>query len=467
MAIPVREEQEWARKYPVPNSDAVDVVLSLWNYPVARTDLTAEHRAALKKFLAGDYLKIGLTRTMDTLLFVTGHASDSGDGPANVALSRDRAQKVARFLISEGFPSAQIRVEWSGSSEPIDTGSSGYAAARNRRVELERFVPPVVEQLPPTDLDPVPRPEPQFKIPQGSGPSSLTIDIPIEFELPPIRTAEVLIGGKIGGVLKLKIDDKGGGWGGGLAIKDGKLTAKFEQKLTDDLKGKISFESPGNGKGAALKVGGEYKLFGTLDTHVGLQSKLPNFVYAEFSFEEARMPDVELGDVHVSMTFKPTLKIDVGPGPAMLARLGVTAGGAATVAAGALLGSALLVVGTAKAVDYAKQESLNLTRLLARRSGVAARVSYEILGLPAETPFAEIRMDWRRTLDGMGPPFDAGVASVNAMLKDPSVREQKRTEWARRYANGSQNFTEIQTRVFEAIGGYENGDEMQEPAARL
>ena len=370
MTIPVREELEWARKYPVPNSNAEDIVLSLWNYPVAKTDLMPEHRAALKKFLEGDFLHIKLAGTTDTILFVRGHASDSGEGQANEAFSRDRAQKVMRILVSEGFPSSQIRVEWAGAREPADTGSSGYAAARNRRVEVERFVPPVEEQLPPIGTDPPPRepdPEPGFRIPKGAAPSSLTIDIPLEFPLPPIKTSEVLIDGKIGGVLKLKVDDKGGGWGGGLAIKDGKLTPKFEKMILDDLKGKISFETKSPGKDAVLKVGGETRI-GAMDTTVGLQTKLPHFVYAEFSFEAFRLPDIELGDVHVTMTLKPVLKIDVGPGPAMLARLGITAGTAGAVVAGTVLGSALLIVGTAKAVDYAKEESIRYTKLLARRS---------------------------------------------------------------------------------------------------
>jgi hypothetical protein len=470
MAIPVREEQEWARRYPVPNAKEEDILLSLWNYPVAKTDLLPEHRASLKKFLSGDFLQVQLTRTTQSVLYVRGHASDSGEAPANIALSRDRAQKVMRFLVSEGIPASQIHVEWAGASEPADTGASGYAAARNRRVDVVRFVPPVPEDLPPIGTDPPPPapeppPEPGFKIPKGAQPSSLTIDIPLDIPLPPIRTAEVLIDGKIGGVLKLKVDDKGGGWGGGLAINNGKLTAKFETKIMDDLKAKINFEPKSAGKDAALKVGGEVKI-GTLDTTVGLQTKLPNFVYCEFAFEAFRLPDIELGDVHVSMTMKPTLKIDVGPGPALLARIGVGAGGAAGIVAGTVVFSALLIVGTAKTVEYAKEESIRYTKLLARRSGVAARVAYEIVGNQAEVRFREQQLQWTNTLDRMGPSFDEGVALVNAQLRKGD-REKLRNDWTAKYAAGSQDFGDIQERVFGAIGKYEKGDDAEDPTSRL
>lgn len=468
MAIPVREEQEWARRYPVPHSRVEDILLSLWNYPVAKTDLTPEHRAALKKFLQGDFLKAYLAGETDTLLFVRGHASDSGEAGANIALSRERAQKVARFLISEGFPASQVRAEWAGSSEPQETGASGYAAARNRRVDVVRVVPPVEEPLPPIGEDPpppAPKPEPGFRIPKAAQPSSLTIDLPVDFKLPPIETAELVFAGKIGGTLKVKVDDRGGGWGGGLAIADGKLTAKFEEKLLDGLKGKINFTPPSGKDGAVLKVGGETHV-GTMDVNVGLQTRLPHFVYTEFSFEYIRMPDMEFGDVRVSMVFKPTLKIEIGPGPAMLERIGVTAGGAGVIAAGTVIGTAVVIVGVAKVVDSAKQASLAHTRLIARRDGVAARVAFEIVGLAAEQGFRERRVEWMRTVDAMAPSFDAGVESVNALLRHGD-REKLRAEWTAKYASDSQDFREIQGRVLKAVGYQDKGDEGEDPAMRL
>jgi hypothetical protein len=123
----------------------------------------------------------------------------------------------------------------------------------------------------------------------------------------------------------------------------------------------------------------------------------------------------------------------------LLARLGLTAGGAGVVVAGTVVGSALLIVGTAKTVEYAKEGSIRYTRLLARGSGVAARVAYEIVGGAAEADFRQQRLEWTRTLDQMGPEFDAGVESVNVLLRKGD-REKRRTtgplgsQTARRYS---------------------------------
>jgi hypothetical protein len=470
MAIPVREEQEWAQRYPVPNADELqDLRLTLWNYPVAKTDLAPEPGGGGRKFLTGDFLELQLSRRTETQLLVYGHASDSGEASANDQYSHDRAQKVARFLISEGFPASQIRVEGHGSSEPEDSGASGYAAARNRRVEVRRFVPSKPEKPQPSILPEPPEQERDFRIPKSAQPSSVTIDIPLDIPLPPIKTPGIIIGGKIGGVLKLKVDDKGGGWGGGAAISNGKLTAKFESKITDDLKAKINFEPKSGGKEAVLKVGGEVKI-GQLDTTVGMQTKLPNFVYCEFSFEAFRLPDIELGDVHVTMTLKPTLKIDAGPGPALLARVGVSAGTAGAIAAGTVLFSALIIVACAKTVEYAKDEGVRTARLLARREGVAARIAWEVAAAAnagaGDVEFRDRRAEWARSLDGMGPAFDAGAELVNALLRK-GPRDQMVADWTAKYGSTSKQFGDVQKAVLDAIKPYEDGPEDEDPTTRL
>lgn len=447
----------------MPNSDTQDVVLTLWNYPVAKTDIAPQHRAALLKFLAGEFLQLKLSRRTETILYVTGHASDSGEASANETLSRDRAQKVVRFLVSEGFPSGQINPDSKGSSEPADTGTYGYAAARNRRVEVLRFVPPTPEQSPPIGTDPpppTPEPEPGFKIPKGALPSALTVELPLDIELPPLRYPEVTLGGKIGGVQKLKVVDKGGGWGGGLAIKDGKLTAKFEEKITEDLKAKISFEPKTGEKSAVLKVGGETKI-GKMDTNIGLQTKLPTFVYCEFSFEPFPLPDIELGDVHITMTLKPTFKIEIGPGPALLGAAAVT---------GTVLFSALLIAATAKVVNDAKEDSIAYTKLLALRAGVAARVAWEVCAGAnpgtGEVEYGNERLKWTSTLDRMGPSFAAGAEKVNALLRK-GKRDELSAAWTTKYGTSSTQFEDVQKKVFEAVGAYGMGDEREDPTSRL
>ena len=66
----------------------------------------------------------------------------------------------------------------------------------------------------------------------------------------------------------------------------------------------------------------------------------------------------------------------------------------------------------------------------------------------------------------MGPSFDAGVESVNALLRKGD-REKLRGEWTTKFANGSQIYTDVQTRVFEAIGNYDKGEDTEDPVSRL
>src|SRR5258708_3781191 len=134
MPISLRAEQEFAQDYPVPQVSVADSLLTLWNYPVAKSDLAPEHQAALEAFVGTPFLAGDTGLGPLYAVNVKGHASDTGDESANVSLSRDRAEKVARFLRGENFPSGtnfpteRITVEWVGSSEPEDPSSSGLAA---------------------------------------------------------------------------------------------------------------------------------------------------------------------------------------------------------------------------------------------------------------------------------------------------------------------------------------------------
>lgn len=91
MATPLRTEQDWARQHPVPESTEEGMLLSLWNYPVAKSDLAPKHRAALDWFLSVELLGSGSTGRSKTEIYLTGHASDTGDDAANEMLSRQRA----------------------------------------------------------------------------------------------------------------------------------------------------------------------------------------------------------------------------------------------------------------------------------------------------------------------------------------------------------------------------------------
>ena len=396
-------EKDWASTHPVPESSVSDNLLMLWNYPVAKSALSTVHKNAIQRFLEIEWRLVGPANASAELT-VHGHASDTGDPKLNETLARDRAENVAQFLRAQGVRSKLIFVSSAGGAEPFDSGSSGLAFAKNRRVDVTKHTPALPEPpLPPLDLGGTPEPPspaPPEPSPSGSvlqSPSSGTFEIPISQSLPPIKTSEVLIDSKLEGTLKVKVDDKGGGWGGAVVLKDGKLSAKLETEIRKGVMGKITFEPSGDGKPATLKVGVANKNW-PLKPEMGLQVN-PKFLYINFTLIDVPLPDILLGDVHISMTFTGKIKCEIGPGPAMLsraARAAVITGEAlvavaplalTTAAVGGAVGVAVLIIGgTAYAIQQAKEEGVRFSRLLAQRDGAGSRLAGGRSRTPAPDP---------------------------------------------------------------------------------
>jgi len=67
---------------------------------------------------------------------VSGHTDANGDKISNILLSRERAESVSEFLISEGILPHRILTTGYGESQPVADNSSASEQAKNRRVEL-------------------------------------------------------------------------------------------------------------------------------------------------------------------------------------------------------------------------------------------------------------------------------------------------------------------------------------------
>ena len=67
---------------------------------------------------------------------LVGHADESGSEDRNMALSLDRANRVAKFLTSRRVAASRITVKGHGSNKPLDPGKTPQALAKNRRVEV-------------------------------------------------------------------------------------------------------------------------------------------------------------------------------------------------------------------------------------------------------------------------------------------------------------------------------------------
>jgi outer membrane protein OmpA-like peptidoglycan-associated protein len=97
-----------------------------------KNDLSAEGAEAVRK-VAGS-LKAYKGRYE---LVVSGHTSSLGKAAFNKALSKRRADAVAKVLVEAGIPQASIQTVGEGPDKPIADNKTKEGQARNRRVEID------------------------------------------------------------------------------------------------------------------------------------------------------------------------------------------------------------------------------------------------------------------------------------------------------------------------------------------
>lgn len=78
-----------------------------------------------------------LTRNKDLLLYVVGHTDDTGDGAANVTLSKQRADSVVAALVKDyQIVANRLQAQGVGPYAPASNNTSDAGKQKNRRVEL-------------------------------------------------------------------------------------------------------------------------------------------------------------------------------------------------------------------------------------------------------------------------------------------------------------------------------------------
>ncbi len=110
----------------------------LWNFLVGSDVVRRGHRKGLDKAAkrwAGE-----LQRDPNLRIRVLGYASVTGGSAINDDLAARRAVSVRSHLVSLGVPEEQVVVDSSGSRLPMDEGTTASGLARNRRVEVSKFV---------------------------------------------------------------------------------------------------------------------------------------------------------------------------------------------------------------------------------------------------------------------------------------------------------------------------------------
>lgn len=104
---------------------------SMVHFEVARSRIQPEDTAALARKVAI------LAANPAVRLKVTGAADERGSDGYNMALGRQRAAAIERYLVRQGVDRSRLETSSIGESSPVDPASTEAAWARNRRVEFE------------------------------------------------------------------------------------------------------------------------------------------------------------------------------------------------------------------------------------------------------------------------------------------------------------------------------------------
>lgn len=71
------------------------------------------------------------------IIEIGGHTDDTGSTKYNLDLSEQRAKSVKRALVQRGLKENRIQIKGYGMSKPLNTNSSAFERAENRRTELK------------------------------------------------------------------------------------------------------------------------------------------------------------------------------------------------------------------------------------------------------------------------------------------------------------------------------------------
>ncbi len=80
-----------------------------------------------------------LLKTKDFSLKLAGHTDNVGSDAANLKLSKDRAESVKSYLVSQGANPSRIEATGYGESQPISSNTTAAGRQNNRRVEFTLY----------------------------------------------------------------------------------------------------------------------------------------------------------------------------------------------------------------------------------------------------------------------------------------------------------------------------------------
>lgn len=95
-----------------------------------KSDLNASSKEALLKFAAT------LKETPETDVTIYGHTDNKGSREINEKLSRERAESVSKFLVSNAVAKERLTTQGKAFDEPVADNATEAGRAQNRRVEV-------------------------------------------------------------------------------------------------------------------------------------------------------------------------------------------------------------------------------------------------------------------------------------------------------------------------------------------
>jgi OOP family OmpA-OmpF porin len=119
---------------PPPPPPPARIVLdeAVLHFANGKAELGPDAKAAIQKVADGLKAYPG-----DYSLVVSGHTSSVGGKAMNKALSKQRADAVAKILVGSGIPANRVSTVGVGPDKPIADNASKAGQAKNRRVEID------------------------------------------------------------------------------------------------------------------------------------------------------------------------------------------------------------------------------------------------------------------------------------------------------------------------------------------
>lgn len=115
---------------PVIKADSLIILGAELLFETNKSTLRSEHFLTLNSIV--DYLHLHSERSVR----ISGHTDNIGKEANNLALSRQRADVVAEYLINNGINIKRVETAGLGSAKPIAENTTDQGRKKNRRVEL-------------------------------------------------------------------------------------------------------------------------------------------------------------------------------------------------------------------------------------------------------------------------------------------------------------------------------------------